>query len=72
MVVQIRGPSSYSHLEGNSIVSNSEKGKAIANVAIVTNDNEFRLNRKFMKLVESYSFILQRLLKDKIITLENP
>lgn len=72
MVVEFRGSSSCSHLEGKSIVSIFRKCKVVVNVVTVVNDNNIRLNRKFTKLAKSHSSILQKLLKDKIITLENP
>lgn len=42
------------------------------NVVFATNDNGLRYNQNFIKLSESYSSILPKLLKDKIITLLSP
>lgn len=53
-------------------MSISRKGKVVANLVATTNDHNLRCNKKFTKLFESYSSILHKLFKDKIITLENP
>lgn len=53
-------------------MSISGKGKVVANVFVMTNDHGLRSNRNFMKLAKSYSSILQKILKDNIITLKNP
>lgn len=42
------------------------------NVVAAANDNDLKHNRKFKKLSESYTSVLQKLLRDKIITLPDP